>query len=828
MGSREQLEKRLRELQKAKAAKKAAAAATAGAGSPSSATLFSLHSSNTADAPSSLEWSERLRQAKAKYWSNLDQLAPEWKSNTQQRRLEQLAKYEQAIGQTRTNSGDGQPTLARRSTHRCLLCACCAPPDALLVRRQQASLAYAKERELQKLLTEKQLELAQLALHEREEVRARQEARYQSEGLPKPPTLAQQVNSSARAHFLDEQATRPVSPPMPPPARQQQPMYDGSAAAGAGPDAYDRDDHYYPQQQQQQQVPNYRGNDSGYSRASSSHPQQQPQQYQQPRGPPPSFSILPDDAAADAEYHASRVERSHRDVLDLEAWRQESAAEVALRRARREERELADMRERRVAMERRKAQEMEQEEHIRLMILHKQTARLNGETGMGPPSPQQQRNNTMHPPTAQPQPRFSEVHGDGQYGGSQSYLHATATAPVRSALVTTADPMPAARSTYSPTAAAPARHYSSGAADPSIQPAHASSDRGYLEEQQRLDSEARAELQRQQEEDRAMDERARMREEQQRREEEQRRQQQQQMQQQQQLQSQQQLQQQQQQQEQQRMREQQQREQQQQQQREAEAAQQRADAAAAAAAAEAQAQAARDAAASAAAAARPATPPSPKPSAADDDVGPAPVSSLFGGGSSLGFLGKGRKKPQARPGSANASAATAARPATAPVAPAASAAAPKPASGAAAAKKKPAAGSDDDSSEEDETELKTVPALSSAMLLKKKSAPGRINSRVSVHERARAGSGARLRSASAWILMCSRVVFASCCVVGLRFSSPLGVPTNLPAPASRPLVPRLCPRTMNSLTSNDSSPTPVVRFLSFSLSQTYNAIKCAC
>lgn len=99
VGSRAQLEKRLRELQKAKAAKKAAAAATAGGDGPSaSASLFSLHSSNTADAPSSLEWAERLRQAKAKYWANLDQLAPEWKSNSQHRRLEQLAMYEQAIG----------------------------------------------------------------------------------------------------------------------------------------------------------------------------------------------------------------------------------------------------------------------------------------------------------------------------------------------------------------------------------------------------------------------------------------------------------------------------------------------------------------------------------------------------------------------------------------------------------------------------------------------------------------------------------------------------------------------------------------------------------
>jgi hypothetical protein len=112
VGSREQLVVRLRELQRAKQIKQGMAAAANGSDSPlggaaadpthrrpmSAGSVPMPHVSSTATSGASLEWSERLRQAKAKYWSNLDQLAPEWKSNAQQRRMEQLAKYEQAIG----------------------------------------------------------------------------------------------------------------------------------------------------------------------------------------------------------------------------------------------------------------------------------------------------------------------------------------------------------------------------------------------------------------------------------------------------------------------------------------------------------------------------------------------------------------------------------------------------------------------------------------------------------------------------------------------------------------------------------------------------------
>lgn len=34
----------------------------------------------------SLEWDERLRQAKAKYWSNLDQMAPDWSDESTRQR----------------------------------------------------------------------------------------------------------------------------------------------------------------------------------------------------------------------------------------------------------------------------------------------------------------------------------------------------------------------------------------------------------------------------------------------------------------------------------------------------------------------------------------------------------------------------------------------------------------------------------------------------------------------------------------------------------------------------------------------------------------------
>lgn len=105
--SREQLQRRLRELQREKArkgrsdyqAEEEHKYPTNGHSHPLSPLRPSSAINGATTGPSvSLEWSERLRQAKAKYWSSLDQMAPDWKANAQQRRLEQLAKYEQAIG----------------------------------------------------------------------------------------------------------------------------------------------------------------------------------------------------------------------------------------------------------------------------------------------------------------------------------------------------------------------------------------------------------------------------------------------------------------------------------------------------------------------------------------------------------------------------------------------------------------------------------------------------------------------------------------------------------------------------------------------------------
>lgn len=105
--SREQLQRRLRELQREKARKgrndyppeEEHKYQANGPPHPLSPVRPSSAGGATTGPSVSLEWSERLRQAKAKYWSSLDQMAPDWKANAQQRRLEQLAKYEQAIGQ---------------------------------------------------------------------------------------------------------------------------------------------------------------------------------------------------------------------------------------------------------------------------------------------------------------------------------------------------------------------------------------------------------------------------------------------------------------------------------------------------------------------------------------------------------------------------------------------------------------------------------------------------------------------------------------------------------------------------------------------------------
>jgi hypothetical protein len=119
VGTREQLLARLRDLQRAKRVKQAMAAEGVGAASPggsfsplspaaaaASSSAFaspaSLHGHHAGGPPPSQEWREKLHTAKVKYLSSLDQMAPEWQANNQQRRMEQLAKYERAIGtQTR-------------------------------------------------------------------------------------------------------------------------------------------------------------------------------------------------------------------------------------------------------------------------------------------------------------------------------------------------------------------------------------------------------------------------------------------------------------------------------------------------------------------------------------------------------------------------------------------------------------------------------------------------------------------------------------------------------------------------------------------------------
>jgi len=352
-------------------------------------------------------------------------------------------------------------------------------------RRHAANAAFAKERALQQMLTQRQMELAQLAAYENEDARAREEERAQTSRSHhvEPPTAATAAGT-ARPSSAAPMANEPQHPQSHSPAGLQSAPRPASAHAGLP--GYSADDHGDPSHAQPTTTP--RTPASVLSASSMSHHHQSsvfathttPQQLHQHSialSSSPNMSVVPISAANAASVQppsrptgtgteegrlslplhtlldsATESSSSLRlSLLDREkqlqqALESDTATELEQRRIRREMRELEALRLRHAELERRRVREMEMEEEIRRAVLQRTLLRTssNAAAESSTSTPQHLRKQT--------QPQSTAV--------SQSQYTSSSMTSSTSPILTPAHPMPSAT--------VPSSHSSSNLALPSL------------------------------------------------------------------------------------------------------------------------------------------------------------------------------------------------------------------------------------------------------------------------------------------------------------------------------------------------------------------------
>ena len=266
----------------------------------------------------------------------------------------------------------------------------------MVTRRQAASLTYAKERELAKLLQAKQMELNNLIAHEREEVRQRQLEREANgtaaigAGLldtntPLSPrhayTSPHRPASASASSFIPPASAaqsyqQPFQPhPSPSPVQSQHFSPQRSAHLAGSPTYPDyapqvslgHRSQQHPQQSPQHLPPSHSAAPSSYGHTPAfGHSMGVGTASQHPAGY--TLGHYPSDAQLDSDSRASRLAITEREVADIDTWRNEIEVEERLRASRREERELAELKQRKLDMERRRALEQEHDQQLRASL----------------------------------------------------------------------------------------------------------------------------------------------------------------------------------------------------------------------------------------------------------------------------------------------------------------------------------------------------------------------------------------------------------------------------------------------------------------------------